>query len=192
MDIATLEALGVNKEDLAERIVGQAVHALLYSTGYGEDEEESTYASKFKSEIERRVKDAVDAKINALAQEHVIPRVGELIEQTDMRKTNSYGEPKSPSMTFKEYIADRAAIYMTEDVDSQGRSKAESTDSYNFRIAGPRLTVLMKMYIRDSMETAAKGAVNDVNKVIAKNIAKAATDAISTMANSISVTVSAK
>jgi hypothetical protein len=34
MDIKTLEALGVSAECLSERIVDQAVKALLYSTGF--------------------------------------------------------------------------------------------------------------------------------------------------------------
>ncbi len=121
-------------------------------------------------------------------------KVGELIEKADMRKTNLYGEPKSPSMTFKEYIAHRAESYMTEEVDHFGNSKADleakNESTYNWRSCGPRLTVLMKMYIKDSMEKAAKAAVTDVNAVIAKNIEKAAKDAIASAASAIKVGVS--
>lgn len=187
MDIKTLEALGVSAEDLAERIVDQAVHALLYSTGVDDNEEERTYASQFKREIEKRVQEAVDAKISALAAEHVIPRVGELIEQADMQQTSRYGEPKGEKLTFKEYIASRAQAYMTEDVNSSGESKAECRDSYSFRVAGPRLTVLMRLYIQQTLEKHAKEAVSDVNKVIAQNIEKAAKAAIASAADAIKV-----
>jgi len=193
MDIATLEALGVNKEDLADRIVDQAVNALLSYSGFGPDgdDEEVRYETKFKREIEKRVQASVDAKIAALAAEHVLPRVGEMIEQADMRRTNGYGEPKGPSMTFKEYIASRAEAYLSESVDYHGKSKAESSDSYNWRSEGPRLTVLMRGYIRDMLEKHAKAAVNDVNKVIAANIEKAAKDAIAAAASAIKVSVAA-
>lgn len=101
-----------------------------------------------------------------------------------MRRTNTYGEPKSPPMTFKEYIASRAESYMSEDVDYNGKSKAEG--DYNWRSCGPRLSVLMKSYIKDSMEKAAKWPpVNDINKVIANNIEKAAKDAIASAASAI-------
>lgn len=190
MDIKTLEALGVSPEDLAERIVDKAVHALLYSTGFNpETEEEVTYENKLKREIENKIQQTVDQKISAIAAEHILPRVGEMIEKADMRKTNRYGEPQSPSLTFKEYIAHRAESYMSEDVNLQGQSKAESGDSYNWRSQGPRLTVLMKNYIKNSMEVAAKSAVNDINKVIAKNIEKAAKDAIAATAANIKVSV---
>lgn len=192
MDIKTLEALGVSATDLAERIVDQAVHALLYSNGFNpETEEEVTYENKFKREIETKIQQAVDQKIAAIAAEHILPRVGELIETANMVKTNQWGEAKSPPMSFKEYIAARAEAYMSEDVDLNGKSKAESGDSYNWRSCGPRLTVLMRSYIRDSMENAAKSAVNDINKVIAKNIEKAAKDAIAATAANIKVSVSA-
>lgn len=189
MDIKTLEALGVSAEDLTERIIDQAVHALLYSTGFNpETEEEVTYENKFKKAIEAKIQQTVDTKIAAIAAEHILPKVGDLIEQADMRQTSKYGEPKGEPMTFKEYIAYRAESYMTEDVDYFGASKADleakNESTYNWRSSGPRLSVLMKLYIKDSMEKAAKTAVTDVNAVIAKNIEKAAKDAIaSTLAN---------
>lgn len=196
MDIKTLEALGISPETLGDRIVEQAVEAILNTTGFDPTtEEENRYESQFKKEIEARVKKAVDEKIAALAAVHIVPKVGELIEKADMRKTNGYGEPTSPSMTFKEYIAHRADAYMSEQVDVHGNSKADleakNESTYNWRSSGPRLTVLMKLYIKDSMERAAKEAVTDINKVIAKNIEKAAKDAIALAAGSIKVNLSA-
>ena len=191
MDINTLKALGISPEELGERIVSQAVETLLETTGFNPDtEEETRYASQFQRAIEERIKQAVDDKIAALAAVHLVPRVGEMIEAADMRQTNRYGEAKTPKMTFKEYIAHRAEAYMAEDVDSNGKSKEESGDSY-WRVSGPRLTVLMRMYIRDTLEKAAKAAVNDVNKVIADNIAKAAKQAIAAAGAAIKVEVQA-
>lgn len=121
--------------------------------------------------------------------------LGEMIEKADMRKTNKFGEPQSPPLTFKEYIAYRAETYMTEEVNYKGYSKidleSKGESTYDWRSAGPRLSVLMKLHIKDTMETAAKEAVNDVNKVIAKNIEKAAKDAIASAAASLKVSVSA-
>ncbi len=191
MDIKTLEALGISTETLGDRIVDKAVEALLSSSGFDPDtEQETRYESRFKKEIEARIQKAVDEKIAALAAVHLIPRVGEMIESADMRRTNTYGEPKSPPMTFKEYIAFRADSYMSEEVNINGESKSEVRDSYNWKSCGPRLVVLMKNYIKDSMEKAAKSAVNDVNKVIANNIEKAAKDAIASAAGAIKVAVS--
>jgi hypothetical protein len=78
---------------------------------------------------------------------------------------------------------------MSEDVDMHGKSKSESGDSYNWRTTGPRLTVLMRMYISQTLEKHAKAAINDVNAVVAKNIEKAARDAITAAAAAMKVTV---
>jgi hypothetical protein len=192
MDIETLKALGVSPDELAERIVDQAVETLLSFTGYNEDGEKTgSYASRFRKEIEARVQASVDAKITALAAEHIVPKVGEMIESANMRRTNQYGEPVSAPMTFKEYIAHRAEVYMSEPVNYNGKSKNEESDSYNFRVEGPRLTVLMRMYIRETLEKHAKAAVTDVNQVIAKSIQKSAVDAIAAASAALKVSVSA-
>lgn len=190
MDIKTLEALGISPEELGDRVVDQCVESLLNSTGFNPDTEEDVrYESRFKREIEERIQKAVDEKIAALAAVHLIPRVGEMIESADMRKTSAYGEPKGPPMSFKEYIAHRAGEYMSESVDHSGKSKAEANDSYSWRAAGPRLTVLMRGYIHDTLEKHAKAAVTDVNQAIAKSIEAAARDAITAAAAGLKVTV---
>lgn len=191
MDLKSLAALGITTEDLTARIVDRCVEELLNSSGYDpENDVETRYESRFKREIEKRMQEAVDAKISALAAEHLIPKVGELIEKTNMRKTNSYGEPKGDPMTFIEYIASRADAYMSEDVDYHGKTRAEG-DSYSWRSCGPRLTVLMRSYIQDTLEKHATAAVSDVNKVIAENIKKAAMQAITNAAAAIKVSASA-
>ena len=196
MDINTLKALGLDTEELGNRIVDQAVEALLNTTGFNPDtEEETRYESRFKREIEKRIQQAVDEKIAALAAVHLIPRVGEMIESANLRRTNQYGEPKGPAMTFIEYIVQRAEAYMSEDVDFHGQSKADleakNESTYNWRNCGPRLTVLMRRYIQDTLEKHAKAAITDVNQVVAKNIENAARSAISAAAANLKVGISA-
>jgi hypothetical protein len=197
MDIKTLESLGISPETLGDRIVDQAVEVLLSTCGFDPDtEQETRYESRFKKAIEAKIQKAVDEKISALAAVHLVPRVGEMIETADMRKTNRYGEPVSAPMTFKEYIAHRAESYMTEDVDYHGNSKADlearNESTYNWKSSGPRLSTLMKLYIMGDMERAAKAAVTDINSVIAANITKAAKDAIDSVAGNLTVSISAQ
>lgn len=193
MDLKSLEALGITKEDLFERIVERAVSDLMESHGFDEDEREHTYSSQFKREIDKRIQQAVDAKITALANEHLVPRVGEMIEQADMRRTNNYGEPKGPSLTFKEYIASRAEVYMSEDVDYHGKSKADlearGESTYQWKSSGPRLNVLMRLYIGDELAKKTQAALTDVNKAIAEGIQRTAVQAIQQAAANLTVAV---
>lgn len=196
MDIETLKSLGLDIETLGDRIVDQAVDALLNSTGFNpETETETRYISKFQREIDARIKDAVDAKISALAELHIVPRVGELIEKANMTRTNTFGEKTSPPMTFKEYLAYRADEYMTEDVDRDGDSKRDlesrGASTYNWKKRGPRLTILMSLHIKDELERATKAAVTDVNKALAESLQKAATDAIKATADNLKVDITA-
>lgn len=192
MNIETLKSLGISPEELGNRIVHQCVESLLSGAGFDPDtEQEMRYETKFKREIGARIKAAVDAKISAIAAEHLIPRVGEMIEKADMRKTNQFGESVSAPMTFKEYIAHRAESYMSEEVNHEGKSRGESGDTYNWKSCGPRLSVLMRNYIRETMETHARAAVTDINKVIAENIMKAAQDAITSATAALKVAIQA-
>jgi hypothetical protein len=118
-----------------------------------------------------------------------------MIESCNMRQTNAYGEPKGPSMTFKEYLAHRAQTYMTEDVDSSGRSKADletkGESTYNWRNAGPRLATMMRAHIAAELERNAKAALASVNEEVVKSLQKAAIDAIQKTASAVKVSVSA-
>lgn len=182
--------LGISPGELGDRIVDQCVEVLLRSKGFNlETEEETSYESRFKREIEARIQKAVDNKIAALAEEHLIPRVGELIEAANMRETTRFGEPKGPDLTFKEYLAYRADNYMSEPVDRHGKSRAEANNEYGWTAQGPRLTVLMQGYIQETLEKHAKAALTDVNKVIAANLATAAKEAITKAAEALKVTV---
>lgn len=191
MDIKTLESLGLNLETLGDRIVDQCVSVILHGTSFDPDTEEPVcYDTKFKNEIRKRIQDAVDAKIAAVAGEHILPKVGELIEHAEFREHSRYGEPTGPALTFKEYIAARAGKYMSENVNYEGRSKEEATE-YSWKAEGPRLTVLMRLHIRETLEKHTKIAMSDVNKSIAKNIESAARDAITAAAAAIKVSISA-
>jgi len=186
MDINTLKALGLSPEELGQRLVSQAVDVLLYTTGFDpQTEEESRYDAKFKREIEARVQQAVDFKIAALAEAHILPKIGEMVERANLRATNQWGEPKGEAMSFIEYLASRADAYMSEQVNDAGQSKAEAKDSY-WRPSGSRVTVLMKLYIQDHLNRAAQAAVKDVNKAVAQGIEAAAVTAIRNAADAIS------
>ena len=66
----------------------------------------------------------------------------------------------------------------------------EASGGYGWTKSGPRLTVLMKLYIKESMEKAARAAVNDVNKALAKSLETAARDAIHETAAKLKIAIS--
>lgn len=189
MDAKMLETLGITKEDLIERIVGRAVNEMLSSSGFDpESDSDVSYESKFQRAIQERVQKAVDLKISQIAEIHLIPKVGQIIENLNLRRTNNYGEPKGEPMGFVEYIASRADAYMSETVNSDGKSKEESSGSF-WRGSNTRVAHLVRCYIQSTLESHAKAALKDVNAVIVKGFEKAARDAITAAASAVKITV---
>ena len=196
MDLKTLEVLGISAEDLKEKIIQRAVDALLTTSGFDpECGQEVSYESNFKREILNRIQKAVDRKISEIYEEYLLPKVGELIERSSMTETNRFGEPTSAPMTFKEYLAHRAETYMMEPVNYAGYSQsdlsAKGSSTYNWKASGPRLVVLMKLHIRESLESTARAALSEVNKAIAKSMTEAAQRAIMDTASTVKLSVSA-
>lgn len=193
MDTKTLKTLGIDLKELEEKIVEQAVQALLNETGFDEDGElTGIYETRFSKAIQAQVMKAVDAKIEQIAAELIVPRVGELIEKCDMTLRNRFGEPKTPEpTTFREYIAARAEEYMSEDVNCHGKSKRED-DSYGWKRSGPRVLVLMRNYIQSTLEAHAKNAVSDINAVVAAAMTKASAEAIAKVRDGVKVSIAVK
>lgn len=184
MNQEMLQTLGITADDLIERIVSRAVDELLNPRAYNDDSISDDMARK----VLALVQSAVDAKVSEVARDHLIPRIGELIEKATLTETNRFGEPKNEPMSFVEYLANCAERYMTEDVNSEGLNRSEG--DYRWSKVGPRITVLMKLRIKEALEEHTKRALKDVNAELAKAMQKAAADAISSAASAIKVSIS--
>ena len=187
-----LEALGLTTEDIAERVVDAAVEAILYETIAADDSGYKTHRiSRIMEQVKAQIKAAVDAKISEIAATHVLPKIGEMISGVALQETNRFGESIGKPLTFIEYLAHRAETYMSEPVDKSGRSKAESDQQYDWKPAGPRLTVLMRMELKESLDRAAKSAVTEVNKALAEMLQQSAATAIAAAAKDAAVNIKA-
>jgi len=189
VNIDTLELLGISKEILISKVVDNCVEALLYGNDFDEDGTETRYVSKFKLEIEKKIQKIVDDKITEIANVYIVPKIGEMVESANLQITNGFGEPIGPRKTFIEYIADRASNYMSEKVNCNGISKAESDRPYDWRESGPRITVLMQMYIKEVLEQTARNSMKDVNSIMVKAIRQSAIDAVSAVAKDFKISI---
>jgi predicted metal-dependent hydrolase len=168
MSAITLESLGFSQEELQERVVGRLCEQVLQSTGYDEDGDEYSVDSKLAKTLERRVKEHVDATINAMAEKHVLPNVSTYIENLTLQTTNRWGERQGKPVTFIEYLTQRAEAYMQEEVDFQGKPKG--ADSYSWKGTQTRLTHMVHQHLHYSIESAMKDALQIANSAIATGI----------------------
>lgn len=187
MDIATLEALGINKEDLQQRVVDQIVESLLTKTSV-DDEDRAYYGeSEFSRDLKVLVKTSIDKKVADLAEKFVLPDVEKYIEELTIQTTNQYGEKRGEPITFVEYLVHRAKDYMQEQVDSSGKSKG--TDSYSWTGKQTRITYLINSHLHYSIETAMKNSLSIATGEIARGIHETARIKLNEIAANLKVGV---
>ncbi len=189
MDLKQLEALGITTEDLINRIVDRACEELLSSTDYDEDGAPAGRTkSRLSKELERRIQAHTDAKIQELAEKHVLPNVTAMLETITLRETNRWGEATGQPVTFIEYLVQRADAYMREDVNYEGKSQVEN-GSYTWSKSSTRVAYLINKHLHYSIETAMKQALANANSSIAKGLEGAVKAALETATQQLKVAV---
>lgn len=163
-----LQSLGFTKEELQNRVVDQVSKSILSNVGWDDEDGNYDVDSKFTKTIKTRVLKHIDDTINALAEKHVLPNVAAYIENLTITETNHWGEKKGTTVTFIEYLTQRAEAYMQERVNHSGKGKGE--DSYSWTGAQTRITYLVNTHLHFSIERAMKDALQIANSAIAKGI----------------------
>ncbi len=166
IDLATL---GIDQEKLQALIVKEVAERVLATAGYNEDGNESYRTSRFGKALEKLVADTIDSKIQEMAEAHLLPRVGEYIEGVMLQQTTKWGERVGQPMTFLEYLTQRAEQYLVEQVDYQGKSKAEQ-GGYSFTGIQNRITYMVNAHLHRAIETMMKDALTLTNTALAEGI----------------------
>lgn len=190
MSTITLESLGFTKEDLQERVIEHISAQLLAGKTYDEDGNEEYADSQFKRKLEERLKKHLDDRVNAIAEEHLLPRVTTLMETLVLQTTNKWGEKKGEPVTFIEYLVQRAEEYIKEDVNHAGKSRSE--DSYSWSKSTTRIAYMIHQHLQYNIETAMKKALQEANSAIAGGIEKAVKIKLEEIAAGMKVAVQTK
>lgn len=186
----TLQSLGLTQEDLAERLIETLADRLLTEIGYDENGNEEETASSLHSRLRKRIRDRVDERIEAIAQEHVIPRVDELIQNIVIQETTRWGEKKGKPATLIEYIVERADAYMREPVGHDGKTKDQS--SYQWREAGDRLGWLIDQKLQYAITAPVKQIAQNAQQHIAAAISKTVQAQLEKLAKGLKVDIAVK
>jgi hypothetical protein len=162
---AVLQEIGFTQEELQERVLERIVARL-----FGETDDEQFWLGddSFKEKLDAQIKGRIDATVQKLADEHVLPHVGEYVEKFTVQETTKWGEAKGAKLSFTEYLIQRAHFYLTEEVNHDGKTKAD--DSYNFRPYTTRIAYLIEKHLKYHISTAMEGALKTANSAIADGI----------------------
>jgi hypothetical protein len=184
----TLALLGLSRSELQELVVARLCADVTTTRTYDEDGDECTVESSLRRDLAKAVREAIDAKVEAIAEEHVLPRVAELVEGVTLQATNRWGEKRGEAKTFIEYMTERAVEYLNEKVNYDGKSRAESRSSY-FEGEQTRITYLVHKHLQYSIETAMKKAYKPANEQIAEALKKTAEIQLRQIADKLKVSV---
>jgi len=166
---AQLEALGISKEEILGKIVDRCADSIMSADYYNEDGEKYRARTDVEARIVDLCRKRVDEKVQAIADAHILPFVGERIENMTLQQTNKWGEKVGESITFVEYLVKRADAYLTEPVNYEGKGKEEA-GGYSWSGSQSRITYMINKHLQYSIETAMKNAVSQVNSALSKGL----------------------
>ena len=190
MTALTLEALGLSKEDITDRLIDHLASQVLAGKTWDEDGNEEWADSQFKRKLDENIKKQVNESIAAMAAVQVLPNVATYVETLTMQQTNSWGEKTGKPVTFIEYLVQRADAYMREDVNYEGKPKEES--SYNWSKHSTRITYLVNRHLQLSIESTMKQALANANSSIVGGLEAAVKHALKEVTEKLAVTVKTK
>jgi len=184
----TLEELGLTQDQIQDRVVAALCRAALHTKTFDEDGDECTISTDLKRRLDKVVEEGIDTAVQNLADKEVLPNVSEYIENLTLQATNKWGENKGESLSFTEYLVQRAEAYMQEKVDFQGATKGECYGS-SFRGAQTRLTYMIEKHLHYSIETAMKKVLADGNSAIVEGLEKTIKIQLDAISKKLSVKV---
>lgn len=178
MTTLSFESLGISKEELTEKLLNRLVEEFSTEVFWDEDGDSVRKPNNMARKVRDGITSHLDATVRRLAEEHVLPRVTEIVEGLVIQNTNAWGEKVGKPTTFIEYLIARADAYMCEDVNRDGKTKAESGD-YSWQKSTTRITHLVNAHLKYSIEAAMKQALATANKGIVGGLEAAVKYALS-------------
>jgi hypothetical protein len=183
-----LAALGISREEVLDRIVEQSVRSVLERNYFDEDGElAGAGSSALAQRMAALIKERIDAALAAVIEKNILPNAATYIENVTLQATNHWGEKTGKSVTFLEYLTQRAEAYLTEQVDSRGKTKEQ--ESYSWRGVQPRIAHLVHEHLHYSIEAAMKVALKNANEAIVGGLAEAVTQKLGEVAKALKVEV---
>lgn len=186
-----LTAIGISKDKIIELVVNQIVASVMSGTSYDEDGDEVRCDSAFSRRVEAYVKQAIDEKVAAIAEQHIVPTIGKTIDEFVIKKTNEYGEMKGEPVTFTEYLVSQANQWLQAEVDYNGEPVSGHGHRYG-TVHQTRLTHYVHEYLHSTIATAMKDAVNGIGSKIGDSIRETTKIQLAKIADAVQVTVRTK
>lgn len=167
----TCEQIGLTPDELQERVVAGLVDKILGFDGHSRERDPDYVHSTVMSEANARVLEAINAKVDEISAEFILPRVEAMITGHCLQETNKWGDKVGKPLTFTEYLVHRAESYLTETVNYEGKTKAQ--DNYNWKSSSTRVVHLIDKHLHYEISRAMEKALATANSKIVEGIEEA-------------------
>jgi hypothetical protein len=154
MNKLDLEALGLDEEHLLDLVVDRISDSLL---------------SEFNGRLNTAISSRINKAVEKIADEHILPKVNQMVEEVTLQATNKWGEAKGEPLTFVEYLVERAENYIREEVNYEGKTK-EEVNTYGWKGSQTRIAYMIHKYLQYSIERAMKEALRDIDSALVEGI----------------------
>lgn len=112
----------------------------------------NSITTQVSKKIDAAVKAAIDAKVTAVIGERADAIIRETLDKP-RRKTNAWGNPTGPEVSFGDIIPEIARSYLDERVDAKGNRESYQSDK-----SPRRADWIIASMVRDPVDKAAKDA----------------------------------
>jgi len=152
-----LEALGITKEDLIDKLA-EKILRLEYPNQEDGCDYKNTIGDMVRTAVEKKVHTHVSESVLLSIDEVLRDKLSEVLEQ-EVTPVNIFGDKVGKPTTIKAALAEKAKDFWLQKVDKAGKP----TDS-TWGDAKPRYEFLIKENLRDSLDEVVKANVDDILK----------------------------
>lgn len=193
-EIELLKSMGMNEDEIRERVLETLCNKLLTEKVQQFDEDGEPYEDERKTVLGRAlqasIKERIDAAVVQLGDTLIQPRIQELIDACTLQETNRWGEAKGQPITFKEYLIQRAERYLTEEVNYNGKTREQ--DSYSWSKHSTRIVHMIHEHLQFHINRAMTEALQNANSFIVKGIDDAVKIALAKVLEGVKCSVAVK
>jgi len=182
----SLESLGLTKEALKDLVVEKLAREAMEGSTY----EDGPFSEEgMLSAIEDRTAKSIKNIVEKVYEEQVLPDVRKFVEGLCLQETNKWGEQTGKKMTFTEFLVAQVDAYIREPLDHNGKTKADSRNSYDWKPSTTRVVYAIHEYMHHHIRVAMEDALKTANASIVQGIQEAATMKLSEIAKQLKVSV---
>lgn len=189
-----LKDLGLSEDQIIDKVVGQIADQMLYGKigDLDYDDVDSGGSTQFREAVDSLLRKRINQAVEDVAKKHTLPKMTEYIESVCLQKTNSWGEKIGEPQTFIEYLTERADTFLSEPVNYEGKTKAESRGSMSWSKKGTRVEYMIDRHLQYSISTALEKAVSAANESIIGGLKEAVNIKLGQISVDLKTTVKSK